>query len=157
MTTTLIVVGRTVERYLQTGIDEYSSRLGHYGRFDLAVIPDLKNAKNLSEAQIRKTEGEQILNQLTTSDHVVLLDERGAMRSSPQMAEWMQSIMNRGIKRLVFVIGGAYGFADEVYARANEKMSLSPMTFSHQMVRMIFAEQLYRAHTILNNQPYHHS
>lgn len=157
MTTTLIVVGRTVEGYIQSGIEDYTSRLSHYTRFDIAVIPDLKNVKNLSQAQIQNKEGEQILAQFNPSDHVVLLDERGALRNSEKTAEWLQGLMNRGIKRLVFVIGGAYGFSDEVYGRANERMSLSPMTFSHQMVRMIFAEQLYRAHTILSNQPYHHA
>lgn len=156
MNITLIVVGRTVEKYLQTGIEEYEKRLKHYTKFNIEVIAELKNAKNLSTDQIKTTEGELILQKLTTSDHVVLLDENGKLRGSVEYANWLQGVMNRGVKRLVFVVGGAYGFSSEVYSRANEKLSLSPMTFSHQMVRLIFIEQLYRAHTILSGQPYHH-
>lgn len=156
MNITLIVVGRTVEKYLQTGEAEYEKRLKHYTKFNMEVIPELKNAKNLSTEQIKSTEGELILQKLTTSDHVVLLDENGKLKGSVEYANWLQGVMNRGVKRLVFVVGGAYGFSEDVYRRANEKLSLSPMTFSHQMVRLIFIEQLYRAHTILSGQPYHH-
>ncbi len=153
----LIFFVRTSTKYLTPVIVEYVKRLSHYTKFSIDVIAELKNAKNLSTEQIKTTEGDLILSKLATSDHVVLLDEKGKLRTSEQSAEWLQGIMNRGVKRLVFVIGGAYGFSEAVYGRANEKLSLSPMTFSHQMVRLIFVEQLYRAHTILAGQPYHHS
>lgn len=153
----LIVVGKTVGAWLESGIREYTARLDHYVRFTPNVIPELKNAKNLREEQIRIAEGELILNKLAAGDHVVLLDENGKLpEGSVAFAEWLQGIMNRGTRRLVFVIGGAYGFSPAVYTRANEKISLSRMTFSHQMVRLIFAEQLYRAFTILAGEPYHH-
>lgn len=153
----LIVVGKSTEQYLITGIEQYIKRLAHYTRFEIEVIPELKNAKNLSVEQIKVAEGELILSKLSTADHVVLLDEGGKLRSSEQTAQWLQGIFNRGGKSLIFVVGGAYGFSEQVYSRANEKMSLSPMTFSHQMVRLLFIEQLYRAHTILAGQPYHHN
>lgn len=153
----LIVVGKSTEQYLITGVEQYIKRLSHYTRFKIDVIPELKNAKNLSIEQIKTTEGELILSKLSTADHVVLLDEGGKLRSSEQTAQWLQGVFNRGGKGLVFIIGGAYGFSESVYKRADEKMSLSPMTFSHQMVRLIFVEQLYRAHTILAGQPYHHN
>lgn len=153
----LIVVGKSTEQYLITGIEQYIKRLSHYTRFKIDVIPELKNAKNLSIEQIKTTEGELILSKLSTADHVVLLDEGGKLRSSEQTAQWLQGVFNRGGKGLIFIIGGAYGFSESVYKRADEKMSLSPMTFSHQMVRLIFVEQLYRAHTILAGQPYHHN
>ncbi len=156
MTIKLIVVGRTVQKYLQEGEKDYLDRLSHYCRFEMTTIPELKNAKNLKEPQIKESEGELILKLVQTSDHLVLLDERGKLRGSEDFATWLQAIANRGVKTLVFVVGGAYGFSDAVYERANEKISLSPMTFSHQMVRTIFLEQLYRAHTILQGQPYHH-
>lgn len=156
MTIKLIVVGRTVADYLQTGEKEYLTRLSHYCRLEMTVIPELKNAKNLSESQIKETEGELILKQFSTSDHVILLDENGKLQSSEKFATFIESIGNRGVKNLCFVVGGAYGFSNAVYSRANDKISLSPMTFSHQMVRTIFLEQLYRAHTILAGQPYHH-
>ncbi len=152
----LIVVGRTVAEYLQTGEREYLTRLSHYCRLEMTVIPELKNAKNLSENQIKETEGELIQKLLSPSDHVVLLDENGKLQSSEKFATHLQSIANRGVKNLCFIVGGAYGFSESMYSRANEKISLSPMTFSHQMVRTIFLEQLYRAHTILAGQPYHH-
>lgn len=156
MTIKLIVVGKTIESYLQQGEREYLSRLTHYCRTEMVVIPELKNAKNLSESQIKTTEGELILKGIQSSDHLVLLDERGKLRSSEEFASHIQNLANRGLRTVVFVVGGAYGFSDAVYSRANEKISLSPMTFSHQMVRTIFLEQLYRAHTILAGQPYHH-
>lgn len=156
MNITLIMVGRTVAAYIESGITEYTKRLKHYIRLDMNIIPELKNAKNMREDQIRDTEGELILSRIEQSDYVVLLDEAGRLGSSEDMAAWMQGMMNRGTRRLIFVVGGAYGFSDSVYRRANEKLSLSPMTFSHQMVRLIFVEQLYRAMTIIRGEPYHH-
>lgn len=156
MNITLIMVGRTVAAYLESGITEYTKRLKHYIRLDMNIIPELKNAKNMREDQIRDTEGELILSRIEQSDYVVLLDEAGRLGSSEDMATWMQGMMNRGTRRLIFVVGGAYGFSESVYRRANEKLSLSPMTFSHQMVRLIFVEQLYRAMTIIRGEPYHH-
>lgn len=156
MNITLIMVGRTVAAYLESGIAEYTKRLKHYIRLDMNIIPELKNAKNMREDQIRDTEGELILSRIEQSDYVVLLDEAGRLGSSEDMAAWMQGMMNRGTRRLIFVVGGAYGFSESVYRRANEKLSLSPMTFSHQMVRLIFVEQLYRAMTIIRGEPYHH-
>lgn len=153
----LIVVGKTVGTWLESGIREYTDRLRHYIRFEQTVIPELRNARNLREEQIKTAEGESILDRITSGDHVVLLDENGRLPDgSVALAEWLQRIMNRGTRRLVFVIGGAYGFSEAVYTRADEQISLSPMTFSHQMVRLIFAEQLYRAFTILSGEPYHH-
>lgn len=152
----LIIVGNTVATYLETGIQEYVKRLKHYVRFSITVIPELKNAKSLREEQIKQTEGELIMNKITHSDRVILLDSLGMKPTSEKLAEWLQSTMNRGTRKLIFVVGGAYGFSDTVYKRADEKLSLSSLTFSHQMVRLIFIEQLYRAFTILNNEPYHH-
>lgn len=153
----LIVVGKTVGDWLESGIREYTGRLGHYVRFGTTVIPELKNAKNLREEQIKVSEGESILGKLSAGDYVVLLDENGRLpEGSEAFAAWLQGLMNRGTRKLFFVVGGAYGFSEAVYARANEKISLSRMTFSHQMVRLIFAEQLYRAFTILGGEPYHH-
>ncbi len=156
MTIALITVGKTVEQYLQEGIAVYTARLRHYARFSTAEIPELKNAKNLREGQIRDTEGELILARIEPQDYVVLLDERGAPYTSEAFAAQIDRIAARGTRRLVFVVGGAYGFSEAVYARGNDRLSLSPMTFSHQMVRLIFAEQLYRAMTILKGEPYHH-
>lgn len=156
MTVDFIVVGRTAEKYLETGISEYVKRLGFYLRFKLDIVPDIKGAKNMRKDQIKQAEGEAILSKISASDLVVLLDDKGVQRSSQEMAEWMQSVINRGVRRLVFVVGGAYGFSEAVYARADQKLSLSRMTFSHQMVRLIFVEQLYRSMTILKGEPYHH-
>lgn len=153
----LIVVGKTVGSWLESGIREYTGRLEHYTRFTLSVIPELKNARSLREEQIKRTEGELILSRTAPGDWVVLLDEQGRQPAgSVALADWLQGLLNRGTRKVVFVIGGAYGFSPEVYARANEKLSLSALTFSHQMVRLIFVEQLYRAFTILNGEPYHH-
>lgn len=153
----LIVVGKTTGSWLESGIREYTERLTHYTRFTLSVIPELKNARSLREEQIKRTEGELILGRTAPSDWVVLLDEQGRQPAgSVALADWLQGLLNRGTRKVVFVIGGAYGFSPEVYARANEKLSLSALTFSHQMVRLIFVEQLYRAFTILNGEPYHH-
>ncbi len=152
----LIAIGKTDNKQLQTLIDEYKTRLSFYIKFDLEVIPDIKNVKNLSESQQKEKEGELILSKITASDQLILLDENGRTFSSVGFSEELQKKMNSGIKTLVFVIGGPYGFSESVYAKANAKISLSPMTFSHQMVRLFFIEQLYRGFTILRNEPYHH-
>jgi len=152
----LIVIGKTTEKYLETGIAEYLKRLSHYIKFDMRVIPELKNAKSLRQEQIKEKEGESIMALVSKPDHLVLLDENGKQHSSEQFAEWLQGHMNRGLRKLIFVVGGAYGFSEAVYARADQMLSLSAMTFSHQMVRLIFAEQLYRSLTILSGEPYHH-
>ncbi len=152
----LVLIGKTDEAYLDTGIAKYIDRLKHYIPFEMRVIPDLKKTKNLSEDQQKNKEGEIILQQLQAGDEVILLDEGGKLFSSREFSGFMEQKLLRGIKRLIFVIGGPYGFSKDVYAKANGKVSLSKMTFSHQMVRLIFTEQLYRAMTILKNQPYHH-
>lgn len=156
MKITLLAIGKTDSRNLQNLIDDYSKRLSHYIGFELEIIPDIKNAKNLSEAQQKKAEGEEILKRVQTSDFLVLLDEKGKSFTSEGFSEYLQKRMNSGLKNLVFVIGGPYGFSEEVYAKAQGKISLSAMTFSHQMVRLFMVEQLYRAFTILRNEPYHH-
>ncbi|AEW85420.1 23S rRNA (pseudouridine(1915)-N(3))-methyltransferase RlmH [Flavobacterium columnare NBRC 100251 = ATCC 23463] len=152
----LIAIGKTDNKNLQTLIDDYIKRLSFYVKFDLEIIADIKNAKNLSETQQKEKEGELILAKLTTTDYLVLLDENGKSLSSVGFSEELQKKMNSGIKTLVFVIGGPYGFSDSVYKKANGKISLSAMTFSHQMVRLFFIEQIYRGFTILRNEPYHH-
>lgn len=152
----LLVIGKTDEDYLVTGVSKYVSRLEHYAQFELKVIPDIKNRKTLSEAQQKKQEGELILSQIASGDMLVLLDENGKTFSSRGFSQWLERQMNTGCKRLVFVVGGPYGFPQEVYDRADAKISLSEMTFSHQMVRLVFAEQLYRAFTILKGEQYHH-
>ncbi|NND63437.1 MAG: 23S rRNA (pseudouridine(1915)-N(3))-methyltransferase RlmH [Flavobacteriaceae bacterium] len=152
----VLTVGKTDNKNLQNLIDDYVKRLSHYVSFSLEVIPDLKNAKNLSETQQKSMEGELILKKIDNSDALILLDENGKSMDSVKFAEFLQKKMNSGLKNLVFVIGGPYGFSEEVYTRANGKISLSSMTFSHQMVRLFFVEQLYRGFTILRNEPYHH-
>jgi 23S rRNA (pseudouridine1915-N3)-methyltransferase len=152
----LIAIGKTDNKNLQLLIDEYQKRLSFYIKFDLEIIPDIKNVKNLSESQQKEKEGELILAKITSTDQLILLDENGKTFSSIAFSEELQKKMNSGVKTLVFVIGGPYGFSDAVYAKANGKISLSPMTFSHQMVRLFFIEQLYRGFTILKNEPYHH-
>lgn len=152
----LLAIGKTDNKALQTLMDDYQKRLSFYIKFDLEIIPDIKNVKNLSEAQQKEKEGELILNKLTPTDQLLLLDENGKSFTSVKFSEELQKKMNSGIKTLVFVIGGPYGFSDAVYAKAQGKISLSAMTFSHQMVRLFFIEQLYRAFTILRNEPYHH-
>lgn len=152
----LLAIGKTDHPAIHEMIDEYSKRLGHYIRFDLEILPDIKNAKNLTEVVQKEKEGELILKKLLPSDDLVLLDENGKSYSSVDFSAFLQKKMNAGLKQLVFVIGGPYGFSDAVYQRANGKLSLSKMTFSHQMVRIFFIEQLYRAFTILRNEPYHH-
>lgn len=156
MTIKLLTVGKTDDSGLQSLIDTYVKRLGHYNRFELEIIPDLKKTKNLQTEQQKVMEGKLILDKVTTSDFLVLLDENGKQFSSEGFSEYIQKRLNSGMKQLIFVIGGPYGFSEEVYERANGKVSLSKMTFSHQMVRLFFTEQLYRAFTILKNEPYHH-
>lgn len=152
----LLAIGKTDNKNLQVLMDEYSKRLGFYVKFDMEVIMDIKNVKNLSENQQKEKEGEQILAKIGATDQLILLDENGATFSSVGFSDYLQKKMNSGIKTLVFVIGGPYGFSDEVYAKAQGKISLSAMTFSHQMVRLFVIEQLYRGFTILKNEPYHH-
>ena len=152
----LLTIGKTSEKYLIEGIAQYQKRLKHYTQFEMLEIPNLKNAKNFSNAELMKKEGELMMKQLQNSDHLVLLDDKGKDFTSLKFAQKLQSWMLSGKKRLVFVVGGAYGFSEDVYARGNEKLSLSKMTFTHQMVRLFFVEQIYRGYTILNNEPYHH-
>jgi len=152
----LIAIGKTDNKSLQSLLDEYQKRLSFYVKFDLEIVPDIKNVKNLSESQQKEKEGELILSKIAATDQLVLLDENGKSFSSVAFSQALQKKMNSGIKTLVFVIGGPYGFSETVYARAHEKISLSAMTFSHQMVRLFFIEQLYRGYTILKNEPYHH-
>ena len=155
MKTTLILVGKTVNKHFIAGINDYVERIGHYMPFDIVTIPELKNTKKLTEQQQKTAEGELILKQLQPSDTVVLLDEHGtAMRSIELAARTEKKQLTA--PRPAYVIGGPYGFAEEVYKRANEMMSLSRMTFSHQMVRLVFVEQVYRACTIIKGEPYHH-
>lgn len=152
----LVAIGKTDNKAMQSLIDDYSKRLSFYIKFDLEIIPDIKNVKNLSESQQKEKEGELILSRITPTDQLILLDENGSTLSSINFADYLQKKMNSGVKTLVFVIGGPYGFSDEVYKKAQGKVSLSLMTFSHQMVRLFFIEQLYRGFTILRNEPYHH-
>jgi 23S rRNA (pseudouridine1915-N3)-methyltransferase len=152
----LIAIGKTDNKNLQLLIEEYQKRLSFYIKFDLEIIPDIKNAKNLSEAQQKEKEGELILSKLAPTDFLILLDENGKSFSSVEFANELQKKMNAGIKTLVYVIGGPYGFSEAVYQKAQQKISLTKMTFSHQMVRLFFIEQVYRGFTILRNEPYHH-
>lgn len=153
----LIAIGKTDNKNLQALIDEYIKRLGFYVKFELDIIPDIKNVKNLSESEQKSKEGQLILSKLSPTDHLLLLDENGKEFNSMGFADFLQKKMNAGIKTLVFVIGGPYGFSEEVYQKAQGKVSLSQMTFSHQMVRLFVIEQIYRGFTILNNEPYHHN
>jgi 23S rRNA (pseudouridine1915-N3)-methyltransferase len=152
----LVVLGKTDHKAIQELIADYSTRLGHYIRFELEVIPDLKQSKSLSETLQKEKEGELILKKVLPSDEVFLLDARGKSFSSLEFADFFQKKMNSGLKQLVLVIGGPYGFSESVYERANGKISLSKMTLSHQMIRPFLIEQMYRAMTILRNEPYHH-
>ena len=156
MTIKLLAIGKTDSKPLQSLISEYEKRLKHYVKFEIELIPDIKNVKNLSESQQKEKEGELILKKLVPTDVLILLDENGKQLSSVGFSEYLQKKMNAGIKQLVMVIGGPYGFSDEVYTAAQGKISLSKMTFSHQMVRLFVTEQIYRAFTILRNEPYHH-
>ncbi|WP_415581978.1 23S rRNA (pseudouridine(1915)-N(3))-methyltransferase RlmH [Flavobacterium longum] len=153
----LLAIGKTDNKALQSLIDDYTKRLSFYIKFELEIIPDLKNAKNLSQLQQKEKEGELILSKITASEQMILLDENGKSFSSVAFSDELQKKMNAGIKTLVFVIGGPYGFSEAVYAKASGKISLSAMTFSHQMVRLFFIEQVYRAFTILRGEPYHHN
>ena len=152
----LVTVGKTDVKWVKEGLDLYVSRLKHYAPFSLIEIPQLKNVSAFTQEQIKEKEGELILKQVTPGDSVILLDERGKEYRSVEWAEWIRQRLARGGKGLVFVIGGAYGFSQAVYDRAEGMISLSRMTFSHQMVRTVFAEQLYRAFTIIRGEPYHH-
>lgn len=156
MTIKLLAIGKTDNKNLQSLIDDYQKRLGHYIRFEFEIIPDLKKTKNLSEDQQKQKEGELILKKLSSTDVLVLLDENGKQLDSVSFSQYLQKHMNSGIKQLVFVIGGPYGFSQDIYQKANGKLSLSKMTFSHQMIRLFIIEQLYRGFTILKNEPYHH-
>ncbi len=152
----LIAIGKTDHKNLQALIEEYQKRLSFYIKFELEIIPDIKNVKNLSEEQQKEKEGELILAKLSPTDFLILLDENGKSFTSIGFANELQKKMNAGIKTLVYVIGGPYGFSETVYQKAKQKISLSEMTFSHQMVRLFFIEQVYRGFTILKNEPYHH-
>lgn len=151
----LICIGKTGKDFLVAGENEYVNRLKHYVQLERIEIPDIKNAKKLTFQQVKDAEGKEILAK-AGNDKIYLLDERGKTFSSVSFSQFIQQQFNLGGKAIVFVIGGAYGFSDDLYAKASGKISLSTMTFSHQMIRMIFFEQLYRAMTILNNEPYHH-
>lgn len=155
MKTELIVVGKTTNKHFIAAINDYLERIGHYMPFSVTVIPELRNAKSLSQQQQKDKEGEAILRLLQPSDTVVILDERGKEPRSIELADWLQR-QQQTARRLVFIIGGPYGFSQQVYSRADSMLSLSRMTFSHQMVRLIFVEQLYRACTIIKGEPYHH-
>lgn len=156
MKISLLVIGKTDTNYFTEAVNEYRKRLEHYIPFDIQVIPDIKNTKSLTTDQQKEKEGELILKSLQAGDYIVLLDEKGKEYTSVQFASYIEKKTHTVAKRLVFIIGGPYGFSQAIYDKANEKMTLSRMTFSHQMVRLIFVEQLYRAMTILNNEPYHH-
>lgn len=156
MTIKLLAIGKTDNKQLLSLIEDYQKRLGFYIKFSLEIIPDIKNSKNLSEDQQKQKEGELILKKLNATDVLVLLDENGKQIDSVSFSKYLQKHMNSGIKQLVFVIGGPYGFSQDIYKKANGKISLSKMTFSHQMIRLFFIEQLYRGFTILKNEPYHH-
>lgn len=156
MKVAFVVIGKTDTGYFAEAINEYRNRLTHYIPFEMTIIPDIKNTKSLSETQQKEKEGEFILKALQPGDYLVLLDEHGKEYTSMQFSQYIEKKTHTVAKRLVFVVGGPYGFSEAVYKAAVEKISLSKMTFSHQMIRLIFTEQLYRAMTILNNEPYHH-
>jgi len=156
MTIKLLAIGKTDSSQLQELIEVYQKRLKHYINFDIELIPDLKKTKNLSEDQQKDKEGELILKRLSATDVLILFDEKGKHYTSVEFSTFLQKKMNSGIKQVVFLIGGPYGFSNEIYAKASGKISLSKMTFSHQMVRLFITEQIYRAYTILKNEPYHH-
>uniref|UniRef100_A0AB33JLS7 Ribosomal RNA large subunit methyltransferase H n=4 Tax=unclassified Prevotella TaxID=2638335 RepID=A0AB33JLS7_9BACT len=155
MKTELVVVGKTVNKHFIAGIEDYTERIGHYMPFEMTVIPELKNTKSLTEEQQKEREAELLLRRFQPGDTVVLLDEHGKEFRSVEFAQWIAKKQST-VRKLVFVVGGPYGFAPSVYQRADEKISLSQMTFSHQMIRLIFVEQIYRACTIIKGEPYHH-
>ena len=152
----LLVIGKTDDTYLQKGIEIFLKRIPHYISFEMKVIPDIKNRSSLSEDLQKEKEGQLILNQVSSGDYMILLDEHGTEFSSVEFSKWIEKKMIAGMRQIVFVIGGPYGFSETVFQRADTKIALSKLTFSHQMVRMIFVEQLYRAMTIIKNEPYHH-
>ena len=152
----LLVVGKTDSAEIQSLVATYLKRLNFYTRVTLVTLPDLKNTRNISAESQKRQEGELLMRQFADGDYVVLLDEKGAEMRPVEFSMWLQKRMNSGVRRLCFVIGGPYGFSKTVYDRADESISLSRMTFSHQIIRAIFAEQLYRAFTIIRNEPYHH-
>lgn len=156
MDITLIVIGKTNARYLIDGIEEYIKRLKHYISFQIQYLPDIKNTKKLSEQQQKEAEGEAFISSLRQGDNVILLDEHGTEMTSMQFSDFLQKKMNSGLRRLVFIVGGPYGFSKAMYERADGKISFSKMTFSHEMIRLFFTEQVYRAMTILRGEPYHH-
>ena len=151
----LIVVGKNEQKYLKEALDIYIKRLTHYINFEIVVLPDVKNAKNMSVSELKDKEAELILKHSAKADKVVLLDEKGKEFSSVEFSKYIEKQMNASLKTLAFVVGGAFGFSDKVYSQANEKLSISKMTFSHQMIRLLFVEQLYRAFTIIKGEPYH--
>ncbi|WP_296636775.1 23S rRNA (pseudouridine(1915)-N(3))-methyltransferase RlmH [Polaribacter sp.] len=152
----LLAIGKTDHKQLSLLIDEYQNRLKHYIKFEIDIIPDIKNVKNLSELQQKEKEGELILKKLQNTDFLVLLDDKGKQFTSIEFSKYLQKKMNAGLKQLVLVIGGPYGFSNAVYQKSQGKISLSKMTFSHQMIRLFVVEQIYRGFTILKNEPYHH-
>lgn len=156
MKITLLVIGKTSSSYLRDGIDNYTRRIGYYVPFDLKILPDIKNTKSLTEERQKVLEGEAFMSIMRPGDYVVLLDERGREMTSRQFSDFISEKMTRLPGQLFFVIGGPYGFSEDMYRRANDKLSLSRMTFSHEMVRLFFVEQIYRAMTILRGEPYHH-
>ena len=157
MRITLLLVGATDKKYLGEGIEDYRKRLTHYLPFEMKVIADVKNNRNLPEEQQKEKEGKAILDQVSTGDELVLLDVEGVELSSPGLAAWIGKRMLAGTRQVVFVVGGPYGFSEAVYKRADSKISLSKLTFPHQLVRLLFVEQLYRAMTIIRGEPYHHA
>lgn len=156
MKISFVVTGKTDASYLTEGIEVYVRRITRYLPFELVILPELKNTRGLSPEEVRQREGQVLLRTLASTDYLLLLDDKGKQFSSIAFADYLQGQMNRNIKHLKFVCGGAFGFSPEVYERANDQISLSKLTFSHQLVRLIFVEQLYRAFAILNNEPYHH-
>lgn len=148
-------IGKTADRYLREGIDKYAQRLPHYLPFEKVILPDIKNAGKLSPPQLKQKEAELVLSRLKPQDALFILDEKGKQLTSEDLAQWVDQQLQGFHRRLIFLVGGAFGFDDAIYQRANGKLSLSKMTFSHQMVRLFWLEQLYRAMTILKNEPYH--
>lgn len=156
MKMTLVCIGKTDDRFIQEGIDKYLGRLKHYVSFNIVIIPDVKNVKNMSKLQQMEKESELFLKHINNQDFVILLDERGKEFRSVEFSEYLSKKMVAGVSHMVLLIGGPYGFSDQIRARANNFLSLSKMTFSHQMIRLFFVEQVYRAFTIMKNEPYHH-
>lgn len=152
----LVVTGKTNINYISEGVNVYAGRLRNYTNFSVITLPDVKNAKSLTPELLKEREGDQLIKTLEKYDYVVFLDDKGKEHTSTGFAEWLNKKTGTGIRKMCFVVGGAYGFSQEAYKRAQEKMSVSKMTFSHQMIRLLFTEQLYRAFTILNGEPYHH-